>query len=68
MPRILDEEGKPADWATTLATPIFNGKGDIMNCGMHRDVNFLEHSAKIAETVYEKRLKIVATIDDIQFA
>ena len=68
MSRILDEEGKPADWATSLAIPIFKGIGDIMNCGMHIDVIFLEHSVKIAETVSEKRLKRIAMIDDIQFS
>ena len=32
--RILD--GLPQDWATSVVIPIFKGKGDIMNCGMHR--------------------------------
>ena len=36
--RILDVKGMPADWATSVAIPIFKGKGDITNCGMYRGV------------------------------
>ena len=30
--RILDGNKMPADWATSVAICIFNGKGDIMYC------------------------------------
>ena len=36
----------PADWANSVAIPIFKGKGDIMNCGMYRGVNLIEHVIK----------------------
>ena len=29
--RILDAKGMPEDWATSVAIPIFKGRGDIMN-------------------------------------
>ena len=45
--RILDGKGMPAaDWATSVEIPIFKGKGDIMNCGMHRGVKLLEPAMK----------------------
>ena len=46
---ILDGKGMPEDWATSvdvvlMATsvviPILKGKGDIINCGMDRSVNY----------------------------
>ena len=64
---ILDGKGMPDDWATSVAIPIFKGKGDIMNCGMYRVVKQLEHAMKIVEKVLEKRLRTIVTIDDMQF-
>ena len=52
--RILDEKVMPEDWATSVAIPIFKGKGDIMNCGIYRGVKLLEHAMKIVEKVLEK--------------
>ena len=40
--RILDGKGMPEDWASSVAIPIFKGKGDIMNCGMHVVIELLE--------------------------
>ena len=65
--RILDEEVMPEVWATSVAIPIFKGKGDIMNCGIYRGAKLLEHAMKIVEEVLEKRLRKIATIDDMQF-
>ena len=64
---ILDGKVIPEDWASTVAIPIFKGKGDIMNCGMYCGVGLLEHAMKIIEKVIEKRLKNIFTIDDTQF-
>ena len=52
--RILNGKGVPADWATSDSIPISIGKGDIMNCGMHRGVKLLEHVIKIFLKVLEK--------------
>ena len=57
----------PEDWATSVAIPIFKGKGDIMNCVMHRGIKLLEHAMKIVEQVLEKRLINIVRIDDMQF-
>ena len=52
--RILDGRGMTEDWATSVAIPIFKGKGDIMNSGMNRGVKILEHAMKIVEKVNKK--------------
>ena len=46
--RIQHEKRMPEDWATSMAIPIFKGKGDIMNCRMRRGGKLLEHAVKIA--------------------
>ena len=38
----------PANWAISVAIPIFKGEGDIIDCGMYRGVKLLEHAMKIA--------------------
>ena len=43
---ILNGKGMPTDLATSIAIPIFKGKGDIMNCGMYRGAKLLEHAMK----------------------
>ena len=60
--RILDGKGMPADWATSVAIPIFKGKGDIINCGKYRGVKLLGKTMKIAE----KYLRKIAMGDDMQ--
>ena len=65
--RILDGKRMPDDWSTSAVIPIFKVKGDIMNCGMYREVKLLEQAMKIIEKLPEKRLRKVVTIDDIQF-
>ena len=52
--RILDENGMPVDWATSVAIPIFKGKGDMMNTEMRSGVKLLEHVMKIVECYNRK--------------
>ena len=53
--RILDGRGMSEDRATRVAIPSFEGKGDVVNCGMHRGVKQLEHAIKIVEEVFENK-------------
>ena len=52
--KIQDGKGMPADLVTSIAIPIFIGKGDVMNCGMHRGIKLLERAIEIVEKVLEK--------------
>ena len=64
---ILDGKGMPANTATTVAIPIFYGKGDIINCGVYIGVQLLEHAMKIVEKLLEKWLRNVVTTEDMLF-
>ena len=34
--KIVDGEDMPEKWKTSVAVPIFKGKGDVMGCGAYR--------------------------------
>ena len=61
--RILHGNGMPEDLATCVTIPIFNGRGNIMNCGLQGGVKLLEHAIKIVEEVLDKS----CNVDDMQF-
>ena len=64
---VLDGEGMPDEWKTSVVIPIFKGKGDVMDCGAYRGVKLLEHSMKIVERVLENRIRELVMTDEMQF-
>ena len=64
---MFDGKGRPEEWKTRVAVPIFKGKGDVMGCGAYRGVKPLEHAMEIVERVLENRMRGLVTIDDMQF-
>ena len=65
--RMLDGEGMPEEWKTSVVVPIFKGKGDVVDCGAYRGVKLLEHAMKIVERVLENRIRELVMIDKMQF-
>ena len=65
--RLLDGKGMPEEWKTSVVIPIFKGKGDAMNCGAYRGVKLLEHGMKIVERVLEKKIRLLVSLDEMQF-
>ena len=65
--RVLDGKSMPEEWKTSVVVPIFQGKGDMMDCGVCRGVKLLEHAMKIVERVQEKRIGELVKVDDMQF-
>ena len=65
--RVLDGEGMPEEWKTSVVVPIFKGKGDVMDCGAYRWVKLLGHAMKIVERVLENRIRELLMIDEMQF-
>jgi len=64
--RVLDGEGMPEDWKFSVLVPLYKGKGDVRDCGAYRGVKLLEHGMKVLERVFERRLRAVVDIDDMQ--
>ena len=65
--RVLDGEGMPEEWKTSVVVSIFKEKGDVINCGAYRGVKLLEHAIKIVERVLENRIRELVMIDEMQF-
>ena len=64
--RFLDRFGMPAEWALSIVVPIIKGKGDIRNCSCYGAVQLLEHGMKVVERVFEKMLRRIVYVDEMQ--
>ena len=63
--RMLDGEGMPEEWKTSVVVSIFKGKGDVMDCGAYRGVKLLEHAMAIVERVLENSIRELVMIDEM---
>ena len=64
--RVLAGECIPDDWKESVLVPLYKGKGDMRDCGAYRGVKLLEHGMKVVERVFERRLRNVVTINEMQ--
>ena len=64
--RVLDGVCIPDDWRYSVLVPLYKGKGDVRDCGAYRGVKLLEHGMKVLERVFERRLRAVVDIDEMQ--
>ena len=66
---IVKESCIPEDWKSSLILPIYNGKGDPVECGSYRGIKLLEHAMKVVERIFEYRIRQQVEIDedDMQF-
>ena len=65
--RVLDGEGMPEEWKTSVVVPVFKEKRDVMDCEACRGVKLLEHAIKIVERMLENRKRELVMIGDMQF-
>ena len=65
--KVLDRFGMPAEWALSIVFPIIKGKGDIRNCSCYGAVKRLEHGMKVVESMFEKMLSRIVSVDEMQF-
>ena len=56
----------PESWRKSDLIPIFKGKGDVRSCGNYRSIKLLEHGIKVAERIFERRLRKVVKLDEMQ--
>ena len=47
--RVLEGKGISEEWKTSVVVPIFEGKGDVIDCGTYRGVKLLEHAMQCAK-------------------
>jgi len=49
---IVKEGCIPDDWKSSVELPIYNGKGDPVECGSYRGIKLLEHAMKVREKIF----------------
>ena len=47
--RVLEKKGILEEWKTSVVVPIFEGKGDVIDCGAYRGVKLPEHAMQCAK-------------------
>ena len=60
--KILDGVRMSVEWALSVVVLIFKG-----NCSCYRAVELLEHGMKVVERVFEKMLRRIVSVDEMQF-
>jgi len=54
-------------WKSSVVLPIYQGKGDPMECGSYRGIRLLENAMSVVEKIFEHRIRQQIEIDDMQF-
>ena len=49
-----------------MLVPLYKGKGDVRDSGAYRGVKLLEHRMTVVERVFERRLRNVMTVNEMQ--
>ena len=63
---MLEENRMPESWRKSDLVPIFKVKGDVISCGIYRGIKLLEYGMKVIERIFERRLRKVVKLDEMQ--
>ena len=64
---IVKEGCIPEDWKSSVILPIYEGKGDPVECRSYRGIKLLEQVMKVVERIFEHRLRQQIEVDGMQF-
>ena len=59
--------GIPFSWRLSKVTPLFKGKGSILDCSNYRGIKLISHSLKLLERIIDQRLRTIVELGNIQF-
>ena len=59
--------GIPSSWRLNEVTPLFKGKGSILECSNYRGIKLISHTLKLLERIIDQRLRIIVELGNIQF-
>ena len=62
----LQEKEKLRSWKKSNPIPIYKEKGDLRSCGNYNSFKLLEHCMKVIEKIFEKWLKNMVKLDELQ--
>ena len=66
MNAVIDE-GMPLSWRKSEISPLFKGKGSVLECGNYRGIKLMAHTMKLWERIIDRRIREIVELDDIQF-
>ena len=46
---LLMGESMPELWKRSMVVPLYQGKGNVLECGNYRTIKLLEHGMKVVE-------------------
>ena len=59
--------GIPSSWRLSEVTPLFKGKGSILECSNYRGMKLISHSLNLLERIIDQRLRTIVELGNIQF-
>ena len=63
---MLNGKNMPKSWKKSDLIPAYKGKGDVRSCRNYRSIKQLEHGMRVIKRVFEKRLRKVVDIAEMQ--
>ena len=70
LEKVLNEaitSGIPSSWRLSELTPLFKGKGSILECSNYRRIKLISHTLKLLERIIDQRLRNIVDLGNIQF-
>ena len=59
--------GMPSSWRYSEISPIYKGKGSLLDCGNYRGIKLMSHTMKLWERIIENRIREIVELRSIQF-
>ena len=57
----------PSSWRYSEISPIYKGKGSVLDCGNCRGIKLISHTMKLWERIIENRIRELVELGNIQF-
>ena len=59
--------GMPSSWRYSEISPIYKGKGSVLECGNYRGIKLMSNTMKLWERIIENRIREIVELGNIQF-
>ena len=56
-----------SSWRLSEVTPLFKGKGSILEYSNYRGIKIISHNLKLLERILDQRLRTIVELGNIQF-
>ena len=59
--------GMPSSWRYSEISPIYKGKGSVLDCGNYRGIKLMSHTMAFWERIFESKIREIVELRKIQF-